>query len=157
MREFRTLSVLLALLLIAAGAATAEAADRYAAELTGVGGSTGGGNATFELAKGGAALHYKLTVSNLTDITMAHIHIAPPGKEGPPAVWLFPPGPPPTLKEGKFQGKLAEGDITAENLIGDLKGKPLSALIEKFDAGEAYVNVHTKGKPGGEVRGQIHK
>lgn len=157
MRTPRMLSPILALLFVAAGAAIASAADRYSAELTGVGGSPASGNATFEMEKGGAALHYKLTVSNLADVTMAHIHIAPPGKEGPPAVWLFPSGPPPTLKEGNFVGKLAEGDIKAENLIGDLKGKPLSALVEKFDGGEAYVNVHTKGKPGGEIRGQIHK
>ena len=56
-----------------------------------------------------------------------------------------------------FDGTLAEGKITAENLQGELKGKPLGALIEKFDAGEAYANIHTKAKPAGEVRGQIHK
>ena len=157
MRKSRMLTLLFALLLVAAGAAVGQAADRYSAELKGVAGSTATGNATFALEKGGAALHYKVTVSNLSDITMAHIHLAPPGKDGPPVVWLFPPGPPPTLKEGKFEGTLAEGDIMAENLIGDLKGKPLSALIEKIDSGDTYVNVHTKGKPGGEVRGQIHK
>ena len=61
------------------------------------------------------------------------------------------------MKEGKFEGTLAEGNITAENLQGELQGKPLRALIEKFDAGEAYADIHTKAKPGGEVRGQIHK
>lgn len=115
------------------------------------------GKATFELDKGGTALHYKVTVSNIEDASMAHIHLAPPGKDGPPAVWLYPSGPPPVIKAGKFEGTLAEGDLKADALLGELKGKPLSALIEKFDAGEAYVNVHTKGKPGGEVRGQIHK
>jgi len=157
MRKSCSLSLLLALVLVAAGTAVAPAADHYSAELTGLGGSTSSGKATFELAKGGTALHYKLTVSNIEDASMAHIHLAPPGKDGPPAAWLYPPGPPPVIKAGKFEGTLAEGDIKAENLVGDLKGKPLSALIGKFDAGEAYVNVHTKGKPGGEVRGQIHK
>jgi hypothetical protein len=64
---------------------------------------------------------------------MSHIHIAPEGKDSPVAAWLYPPGPPPQPKEGK----------------------PLSALIGKMEAGEAYVNVHTKQMPGGEVRGQI--
>jgi len=157
MRKSCPLSLLLALLLVAAGTSIALAGDKYSAELSGLGGSMASGKATFELDKGGTALHYKLTVSNIEDASMAHIHLAPPGKDGPPAVWLYPPGPPPVLKEGKFEGTLAEGDIKAESFLGDLKGKPLSALIEKIDAGEAYVNVHTKGKPGGEVRGQIHK
>lgn len=157
MRKSYSLSLLLALLLVAAGASIVIAADKYSAELTGLGGSTASGKATFELDKGGTTLHYKLTVSNIEDASMAHIHLAPPGKDGPPAVWLYPPSPPPVVKAGKFEGTLAEGDIKAGALLGELKGKPLSALIEKFDAGEAYANVHTKGKPGGEVRGQIHK
>ena len=157
MRNIRSLSILLALLIVSAGSTVSLAAENYSAELSGLGGSMAGGKASFSLEKGGAALHYKLTVSNIEDATMAHIHLAPPGKDGPPAVWLYPSGPPPVTKEGKFEGTLAEGDIQAGQLLGDLKGKPLGALIEKFDAGEAYVNVHTKGKPGGEVRGQIHK
>jgi hypothetical protein len=66
-------------------------------------------------------------------------------------------GPASRNQGGQVRRTLAEGDIKAEGFLGELKGKPLSALIGKFDAGEAYVNVHTKGKPGGEVRGQIHK
>lgn len=160
MRKSGSLSLLLAILLVLAGSAIAladEAGKRYSAELAGQGGSMASGKATFELDKGGTVLHYKLVVSNISDLTMAHIHLAPPGKDGPVAAWLYPSSPPPMPKEGKFDGTLAEGDIKAEKLEGDLKGKPLSALIEKIEAGEAYVNVHTKGKPGGEARGQIHK
>ena len=157
MKKSCSLAFILALLLVAAGTSIALAGEKYSAEMSGLGGSMASGKATFELDKGGTALHYKITVSNIEDASMAHIHLAPPGKDGPPAAWLYPPGPPPVIKAGKFEGTLAEGDIKAEGLLGDLKGKPLSALIEKFDAGEAYVNVHTKGKPGGEVRGQIHK
>ncbi len=157
MRQSCSLSLFLTLLFVAAGTSIALAGEKYSAELSGLGGSMASGKATFELDKGGTALHYKLTVSNIEDASMAHIHLAPPGKDGPPAAWLYPPGPPPVIKAGKFEGTLAEGDIKAESLLGDLKGKPLSALIGKIDAGEAYVNVHTKGKPGGEVRGQIRK
>ena len=157
MRKTRSLSLLFALLLVAAGTSIALAGEKYSAEMSGLGGSMASGKATFELDKGGTALHYKITVSNIEDASMAHIHLAPPGKDGPPVVWLYPPGPPPVIKAGKFEGTLAEGDIKAEGFLGELKGKPLSALIGKFDAGEAYVNVPTKGKPGGEVRGQIHK
>jgi hypothetical protein len=150
----------LASLLILAGTAiglAGEGEKYYSAELTGLGGSQASGKATFELNKEGTVLRYKVTASNIEGITMSHIHLAPPGKDGPVAAWLYPSGPPPMLKEGKFEGTLAEGDIKAESLQGDLKGKPLSALVEKIEAGEAYANIHTKGKPGGEVRGQIHK
>jgi FdhE protein len=64
----------------------------------------------------------------------------------------------PWVVKAWIEGTLAEGNIhAAENLQGELQGKPLGALIEKFDAGEAYTDIHTKAKPGGEVRGQIHK
>jgi CHRD domain len=113
------------------------------------------GHVRFDLSQDGKSLHYKLMVQNLQDITMAHIHLGPAGKEGPVAVWLYPATPPPALKPGKFSGVLAEGDITAANLAGPLKGKPLSALVQDIQKGQAYVNVHTKEHPGGELRGQL--
>jgi hypothetical protein len=51
---------------------------------------------------------------------------------------------------------LADGTITAANLVGALAGQPLSALVEALSSGGAYVNVHTQQNPGGEIRGQIH-
>lgn len=158
MRKSYLLSLLVVTVFVFAGALAASAAEhKWVAEMTGIGGSAASGKATFELSKDGKSLHYKLTVSNMENAQMSHIHLAPEGKDGPVAAWLYPSGPPPVLKEGKFEGTLAEGDIKAENLQGDLKGKPLSELIDKFKAGEAYANVHTKQKPGGEVRGQIKK
>ena len=75
------------------------------------------------------------------------------------AVWLYPAGGPPTqLIEGRFDGILVEGTITAENLWGPLKGKTLDALITKIRNGEAYVLVATSeyhGYQGGEIRGVI--
>jgi len=50
---------------------------------------------------------------------------------------------------------LAEGVITEANLTGDLAGQPLDVLIDHFVAGNAYVNVHTVFKSGGEIRGQV--
>jgi hypothetical protein len=58
-------------------------------------------------------------------------------------------------KQGRFDGMLADGKITAVNLTGALQGQPLSVLIDKIKAGEAYVNVHTAQNPGGEIRGQL--
>jgi hypothetical protein len=114
------------------------------------------GKATFKLSPNGKSISYEVKVNHIIDITMAHIHLAPAGKNGPVAVWLFPvTGPPPALKPGSYTGILADGTITAKNLVGSLKGKPLSALVKDLKNGSAYVNVHTKAHPEGEIRGQI--
>jgi CHRD domain len=113
------------------------------------------GTATFVLSKSGDSLSYTLSVTDIEDATMAHIHIGPVGKEGPVAVWLYPSNPPPMTKSGKFTGVLAKGLITAASLSGPLKGKTIADLVDQIKAGMAYVNVHTTAHPGGEIRGQI--
>jgi hypothetical protein len=114
------------------------------------------GNATFKLSPDGKSMSYEVKVNQIIDITMAHIHLGQPGKNGAVVVWLFPvTGPPPALKPGSYTGILADGTITAKNLVGPLKGKPLSALVKDLKSGSAYVNIHTKAHPEGEIRGQI--
>jgi hypothetical protein len=113
------------------------------------------GVATFEVAGDGATIRYRLEVSRIVDVQMAHIHVAPPGQNGPVVVWLYPSAPPPQLKPGRFDGELASGVITAANLAGPLARQPLSVLLERMRVGETYVNVHTVAYPGGEIRGQI--
>jgi CHRD domain len=114
------------------------------------------GTATFVLSKSGKSLSYRLYVADINDASMAHIHIAPAGKEGPVAVWLYPSHPPAVVKKGKFTGVLARGTITAAQLEGPLKGKTIADLLDEIRAGDAYVNVHTRAHPAGEIRGQIH-
>ena len=87
---------------------------------------------------------------------MAHIHLEDPGKNvGGVVAWLYPAGPPPQLIEGKTNGILAEGVISADDLVGELEGHSLWDLIEEIKAGNTYVNVHTTAYPKGELRGQI--
>jgi hypothetical protein len=128
----------------------------------------GQGQAIFHLTKDGSALEYKLIASNIENVFMAHIHMGPPGVIGPIVVWLYPstavaPGP---TGAGRHDGVLAEGTVTAANLVGPLAGQPLSALIEAMNSGNAYVNVHTNDGvppvdtgpgdfPGGEIRGDL--
>ena len=96
-------------------------------------------------------VHFTLVVSNITNATVSHIHLAPAGQNGPIVALLYP-GP---TKTDSFDGVLAQGNITAENLTGPLEGMPLSALIDNMTAGNTYANVHTVQNPGGEIRGQI--
>ena len=127
------------------------------------------GQAFFRLSADGTVLHYKLIAANIDNAFMAHIHMAPAGSNGGIVVWLFPsttPGAPGPLGAGRRDGVLAEGDITAANLVGALAGHPLSDLVAAINAGNAYVNVHTNDGvaptntgpgdyPGGEIRGQL--
>jgi hypothetical protein len=118
------------------------------------------GVALFEVAPDGSAIHYKLIVANIHNVFMAHIHLGARGVNGPVVVFLFGPVSP---GGGRFDGVLAEGKITADDLTG---GKSLHDLLEEMASGNAYVNVHTDDGvepkntgPGdmatGEIRGQI--
>ncbi|MFZ0736624.1 MAG: CHRD domain-containing protein [Candidatus Acidiferrales bacterium] len=113
------------------------------------------GEATLQLSKDGTRLSYTLSVTDIENVSMAHIHQGPAGQEGPVVVWLYPSKPPALVKKGKFSGVLARGTITAANLTGPLKGKTLADLVEEIKAGTAYINVHTVAHPAGEIRGQI--
>lgn len=114
------------------------------------------GQAIFQLNNAGDELSYRLIASNIENVIMAHIHLAPAGSNGPVVVWLHPSGPPPPpAMPGRHNGVLATGVITAANLTGPLAGQPLSALVAAIEAGNTYVNVHTSQNPTGEIRGQI--
>lgn len=113
------------------------------------------GQATFQVSSDGESIDYKLIVANIENVRMAHIHLAPAGENGGVVVWLYPDAPPPQLIEGRFQGVLAEGTITTDDLVGGLGEATLDDLIEEIKAGNTYVNVHTDQYPGGEIRGQI--
>ena len=114
-------------------------------------------------------MHYKLTVANIENVWMAHIHLAEePGGNGPPVVWLYPSAPPPPAESiPGFNGVLAEGTINAADLVDLLQGKSLDDLRAAMEQGLTYVNVHTndfEDPPnsgpgdfrGGEIRGEIH-
>ncbi len=113
------------------------------------------GQAIFQLSKDGTELSYRLIVANIENVRMAHIHLAPAGENGPVVAWLYPSAPPAQKIEGRFDGNLATGVITTEDLSGPLDEDELSDLIYQMAAGNTYVNVHTDQYPRGEIRGQI--
>ncbi|HUL91298.1 MAG TPA: CHRD domain-containing protein [Burkholderiales bacterium] len=67
--------------------------------------------------------------------TMAHIHEAAPGKNGPVVI--------PLSKSGDGTWSVPAG------------AKLTDAQFSSFKAGNLYVNVHSAANPGGEVRGQL--
>jgi hypothetical protein len=126
------------------------------------------GQAIFHLSPDGTELEYKLIGSNIENAFMAHIHMAGPGVNGPIVVWLYPSTTPVAgpLASGRHDGILAQGTITAANLVGPLAGQPLSVLVNALNSGNAYVNVHTNDGvdgvntgpgdfPGGEIRADV--
>ncbi len=144
-------------------------ADQEVMPLGIVNNSLAQGQALFKLSPDGTELHYKLIAANINNAFMAHIHKGPVGVNAPIVVWLFPsttPGVTGPLGAGRMDGVLAEGTITAANLVGPLAGHPFSELIDAIRAGDAYVNIHTNDGiappntgpgdfPGGEIRGQL--
>jgi hypothetical protein len=143
--------------------AAADGEGGFAAHLTGTqevlmtGTSTPGtslatGLATFRLSDDGRSLQYRLSVSHLTGIVAAHIHLNGAGVNGPVVVPLFSSAVP----TGEVNGLLSQGTITAASLVGPLFGHPFSELLTDIRSGDAYVNVHTlPSHPGGEIRGQV--
>jgi hypothetical protein len=98
-------------------------------------------------------MKYEVTVKGIDNVTLAQIYQGKKGENGPVVVTLIrfkdltPTGP--------VDGLLAEGNITADKLQGPLNGKQISDLTKLIDDNNAYVNVHTKQNPDGEIRGQI--
>lgn len=109
------------------------------------------GISLFRYTQDTSALYFVLGVNHIQDVTMAHIHLAPPGVNGPVVVPLFV-GP---AIEGPFAGVLNRGKITSEDLVGPLEGMTIPDLVKEIRMGNTYVNVHTVQHPGGEIRGQI--
>jgi hypothetical protein len=159
-RLLTILTLVMALALVLSGAVLADSRT-FVTHLTGsqevpARDTLAQGQAVFRLSKDGTELHYKLLVANIENVLQSHIHLAQSGSNGGIVVWLYPSAPPASLISGRSEGVLMEGTITSANLVGALAGQPLSALITAFDAGTAYVNVHTSQFAPGEIRGQIH-
>ncbi len=91
------------------------------------------GSSTIRVGSDGS-LSGSVTTTGL-DGTMAHIHMAPQGKNGPVIV--------PLMK-------------TADGVWSVAPGAKLSPeQLKAFQAGDLYVNVHTVANKGGEIRAQM--
>ncbi|MEM6574346.1 MAG: spondin domain-containing protein [Pseudomonadota bacterium] len=114
------------------------------------------GDALLEVSDDGMSLTYDIQLRSgsngpLSQVTMAHLHLAPAGENGPVVVNLLP---------GIDTSRLVPirelvGELEAADLVGPLAGQPLTALLDAMDAGDVYINIHTRRNPAGEIRGQI--
>jgi hypothetical protein len=114
------------------------------------------GGAVFSLLEGGDELEFSLLINAIEDVDQAHIHLGEVGEDGPVVVWLYPePGAnEPELLEGRVDGVLATETI-ADDDVGDEADGSVATLVEEIRDGNAYVNVHTRAYPDGEIRGQL--
>jgi len=125
------------------------------------------GQVIFRVSEDETSMDYKLIVSNIQNVFMAHIHTGAFGTNGPIVVWLYPQcqtgnasvcG---VLIPGRTQGVLDEGTLTSADVraAGPFTSLAVSArfaaLLAEIRSGNTYVNVHTTQLPGGEVRGQL--
>lgn len=139
------------------------------------------GEARFWLDRNRNELHYRITLDGLDltgfqtcsfpipgcdpnaagdDVTNVHIHVAPPGSDGPHAlnVYLGPSDDDGDLlihpRRGLLAGIWDDGDANPD-LPSNLASIGLSDALDDLCAGNLYVAVHTTGFPAGAIRGQI--
>ena len=129
---------------------------RFITELTGfeevppVNNTSAIGVAEFKIGQDN--IMYIVNVTDIENVTAAHIHSGQVGENGPIVVTLFKEDTPTTAMT---TGVLSEGNITATNLEGPMAGQLLSNLTSAMQNEQTYVNVHTQQNPNGEIRGQI--
>jgi hypothetical protein len=100
---------------------------------------TTAGNGTADLTwdPSTRVITWDITDSGLTGpVTMAHFHNGAEGKNGPVVIWLSKKN---TEATGAIKG---EATLTPEQ-------------AQQFEAGDWYINIHTKDHPAGEIRGQV--
>jgi Cu/Zn superoxide dismutase len=115
-------------------AATMVAADETPTPKGEVASARGSFTGTLTKSDTGAALNWDLSFGGLTgDAVAAHIHIAARGTAGPVVVPLCSPC---------TSGATGTANINA-------------TVLDAIQTDRAYVNVHTKTNPAGEIRGQV--
>ncbi|HLI13911.1 MAG TPA: CHRD domain-containing protein [Alphaproteobacteria bacterium] len=95
------------------------------------------GTASLTWDPGTRVVAWTITMGDLSSpVTMAHFHNGAQGKSGPVQIWLT-----------------ENGNAVTNPIKGSATLTPEQA--KAFEAGDWYINVHTKDHPAGEIRGQV--
>ncbi len=104
-------------------------------------------------------LYTLATTARLDSVTMAHIHAAPAGTNGPVMVWFFPTEASRAPGTGAGTAAAVNGIIRVGRITraGTSFVAPFTwdSLLVRINAGTAYANIHTRRFGGGEIRGQV--
>lgn len=115
--------------------ATHVASLEASEEPGGVDDAIANGIGIFRVDRNAGTIEYRVSVTGLSNITMAHIHGGARGENGRPAITL----------------DITDTMHTASGIATDVRPTFIDSLL----AGLAYVNVHTDANPAGHIRGQI--
>lgn len=96
-------------------------------------------------------LRFRLRLFDIRRVTEAHIHLGRPGENGPVVATLFGPN----RRGVTFLDGTVTGTLRDRDLVGPLRGRTIRRLVREIERGNAYVNVHTRRNPDGEIRGQL--
>ena len=109
------------------------------------------GIAIFDMDTAGSELSYELWIWGGDGITEVHVALGGSTENGGAVAVLFG-----SAKEGVSRdSSWVTGAVTDADLIGELEGMPVSALVDEVRAGNAYVEVQSESHPQGEIRGQV--
>ena len=160
-----TLGTIVAASVLSIGGVAIAKTLQYRAEPVGTNevpanGSSASANLKLKVSSDRTEVRYDLKIDDpIENVLQAHLHRAAVGVNGPIVVWLYPSAPPAVLISGTFDGRLAKGVITEEDLCFSATA-PLCGQWETFldllDSGGLYANVHTTAFPPGEIRDQVH-
>jgi hypothetical protein len=98
------------------------------------------------------AINSKINVTGIADVSGAQIFFGKIGQNEDPIVDLLGTGE----KTERSDGVAIEGNFTASDFEGSMKGKDLSALQTAMAGNETYVNIMTSAHPDGEASGHIY-
>jgi len=125
--------------------------------------TTGVGKFRASIDRGANEIHYRLTYGSLeSPATQSHIHFENRTNAGPVVVFLctnLGNGPAGTQAcppaGGTISGTIRPADVGAGAAGQGLAAGEFDELVRAIRAGATYVNVHTTGHPGGEIRAQL--
>lgn len=114
------------------------------------------GRADVRLVDNRTAVLFRVTVCNIANVTMAHIHVGASGKNGPVILFLY------HMHDPLFSSvhgchMLSSGTLHPSDLIPNAANgiNTWTDFVNALLAGNTYVNVHTSVNPAGEIRGQL--